>query len=797
MATVIHADEAGAVLPDPPRSGDRRVRHPASLIRLLAGLGSVGLTLLLAGYAQATAGGLDADVSLGAGLLPWPPVKLTAALCAGALLLVPLSFAVDRLLRGDRRRVADGVLAAVAAYGLTLGLDLAAGGLTTLTHPLPGGIGRTDPVYGHLAPVLAFMTAVSTAGLRRWRTALGTTLTLAGLSGLVTGYASPLSLVLALLIGWTTAHGIRYAVGEPLPCPTVRQVEQTLAQCGVRPLTVTATGPCSYLVTQRDGRPVLDVHLIDRQAQASGLLRHLWVVLRVRTAPRPLGLRPLRAGLEHQTLLSYAATAAGARTRTPEAVAQLGPDAALVAYRQLTARPIVELTEDELTDEVLTDAWQQLALLQRRRIAHRALDPQNVLVDAEGAVHLVGPTEGEIAAGDLLLRLDVAGLLTVLALHAGPTRTVAAAMRVLGPGPVGAALPLLQPIALPRATRAALRPHRELTAELRAEVQRHLPQAPSEPVRLERLRPRTLLTVAAGMLAGYLLLQTLFTADRNPIGVLADADPGWLAGAALAAVASYLVATLGVIGFVPERLPFGTALTAQVAGGFVKLVSPGGVGGIALNTRFLQCAGIPTAQALSSVGASQMIGLALHLLQLAVVSSLLGLDSDGPVEELPSGWILAVGLAGLAVLIVSATAVPWLRRRVQALLRPLRAEVLPRLLDMLQQPGKLAVGFAGQAMVSATFVTCLYCCARAVGEQPGLLAVAFVFMAGNAAGNVMPTPGGAGGVEVLLTNLLVGASTMDKPAAFAAVMLFRLLTFLLPILPGWAAFAWLQRRRAL
>ncbi len=31
----------------------------------------------------------------------------------------------------------------------------------------------------------------------------------------------------------------------------------------------------------------------------------------------------------------------------------------------------------------------------------------------------------------------------------------------------------------------------------------------------------------------------------------------------------------------------------------------------------------------------------------------------------------------------------------------------------------------------------------------------------------------------------------------AAVALYRLLTLLLPVLPGWAAFAWLQRRKAL
>ncbi|MEV7118115.1 lysylphosphatidylglycerol synthase transmembrane domain-containing protein [Kitasatospora griseola] len=819
MATVIQADESKEqrTAQSAPRSGlADRVRHPAALIRLLSGLCWIALVLLLAGYARSSALGLDTDVSRFADLLPWPPVQLAAALCGGALLLVPLGYAVDRLLRADGRRVADGVLAAVLAYGLSLGLDLLAGDLTTLTHELPGGAGRTDPVYGHLAPVVAFMTAIGTAGMRRWRSALAVTLTLSGLSGLITGYATPLSLVLSLLLGWTTAHATRYAVGEPVGTPTEGQIGAALAACGVRPDAVLAVGSSRYLVTQHDGRPDLDVHLLDRHVQASGLLGHLWLALRLRTAPRPLGLRPLRAGLEHQTLLGHAATAAGARTRTPVAAVELSPDAALVAYHRIDARPFAELfaectpptdpaepdgvPEITPTDAELRDAWQQLALLQRRRIAHRSLSPQTVLLDAEGRVHLVGLARGEIAAGDLLLRLDVAGMLAVLAVHAGPERAVRAAIEVLGQGPVGAALPLLQPIALARDTRAALARHKKLAGELRAEVQRQMPQAATEPVRLERLRPRTVLTVVAGIAAAFLLLQFLFGMDKNPVTLVADADPLWLAAAAFFAAVSYPVATFAFSGFVPEKLSFRATLAAQTAGSFVKLVSPGGLGGLALNTRYLQCAGIPTAQALSSIGATQLFGLVLHMLQLAVFTALVGTDK-GPLgaedSSFPSGLVLLLGAIGVAVVAVSVAAVPSLRRRAQTLLRPLRAEVLPRLLDLAQQPGKLALGVAGQLLVSMCFVLSLYCCTRAVGQYPGFNAVAVSFLTGNAVGNVAPTPGAVGAVEGLLSGMLVMTGGMDKGTALAAVLLYRLLTFVLPLLPGWAAFAWLQRRRAI
>jgi uncharacterized protein (TIRG00374 family) len=137
------------------------------------------------------------------------------------------------------------------------------------------------------------------------------------------------------------------------------------------------------------------------------------------------------------------------------------------------------------------------------------------------------------------------------------------------------------------------------------------------------------------------------------------------------------------------------------------------------------------------------------------------------------------------------------RRWLAARLRPLTAEVLPRLLDLLRNPGRLAVGVAGQLLVSLCLIACLYCCIRAVGRVPSFASVAVVFLVCNAAGNAAPTPGGAGAVELALAGGLQLTASMEKGGATVAVVLFRLLTLILPVLPGWAAMTWLQRRKAL
>ena len=76
-------------------------------------------------------------------------------------------------------------------------------------------------------------------------------------------------------------------------------------------------------------------------------------------------------------------------------------------------------------------------------------------------------------------------------------------------------------------------------------------------------------------------------------------------------------------------------------------------------------------------------------------------------------------------------------------------------------------------------------------------AIAVVFLAGNALGSAAPTPGGLGAVEGALIAGLTTIGHLDSATATSAVLLFRVLTFWLPVLPGWLAFTTLTRRQAL
>ena len=847
-----------------------RVHRPSDLMRLLIGVLAVVVLFSVAAFAHGTTAGLEQDINNGTGQAPDVLIKIAGLVSSIAVLLVPVAFAIERLVKRDGLRIADGVLAAVLAHGVTLAVDLwvakSASGTVrdALTQPQPGDA-VTDPVHGYLAPVIAYMTAVGMARRPRWRVVLWMVLLLDAFAMLVGGYTTPFSIVLTVLIGWTVAYGTLYAVGSPNVRPTGQHLMAGLRHVGFRPVTAMRAeeAPDSgdqsdrgrrYLVSLEDGPP-LDVTVVDREQQAQGFFYRVWRRLTLRGITQRRSIQSLRQALEQEALLAYAAIAAGANAPKLIATSELGPDAVMLVYEHIGGRTLDALEDTEITDDVVRGAWRQVKALQSRRIAHRRLTGDAILVDRFGKVFVTDLRGGEIAAGDLVLRMDVAQLLTTTGLRVGPERAVAAALAVLGPDAVADCLPLLQPIALSRSTRAHLRRlarersqrereavleasdaakraraggseldsgddrkaarkslrtekqaekramddaleearEEDLLSQIRREVLLIRPQAPVEPVRLERIKPRTLFSFIAGAIAAYFLISQVTEADFG--AVVEQAEWGWVAAALGFSALSYVAAAMSLLGFVPERVSFGKTVLAQVAGSFVKIVAPAAVGGVALNTRFLQRSGVRPGLAVASVGASQLFGLGCHIVLLGAFGYLTGTEKT-PSSLTPSRTVIA-GLLTVAVLVLVVTAIPFLRKFVVTRVRSLFAGVVPRMLDVVQRPQKLLTGIGGMLLLTGVFVMCLDASVRAFSgpDTPHLsyASIAVVFLAGNALGSAAPTPGGMGAVEGALTLGLIAVG-LPKEVAAPAVLLFRLMTLWLPVLPGWLCFNHLTRK---
>jgi len=146
--------------------------------------------------------------------------------------------------------------------------------------------------------------------------------------------------------------------------------------------------------------------------------------------------------------------------------------------------------------------------------------------------------------------------------------------------------------------------------------------------------------------------------------------------------------------------------------------------------------------------------------------------------------------------ILAFLAVPAGRRLFLSRLAPTLGGVIPRLLDIAQRPAKLAEGIGGALLVTAAYIGCLAVSVRAFGGSLPLVAVAVVYLTGSAIGSAVPTPGGLGAVEAALTAGLTAAG-LHGATAISSVLLFRTVTFWLPVPLGWAALTYLQHRDAL
>jgi glycosyltransferase 2 family protein len=186
------------------------------------------------------------------------------------------------------------------------------------------------------------------------------------------------------------------------------------------------------------------------------------------------------------------------------------------------------------------------------------------------------------------------------------------------------------------------------------------------------------------------------------------------------------------------------------------------------------------------------VAFVLHISLLVVFVAITGARSH---SLRPPTWVYFV-IAGLLVAALGVAAVPQGRRLLRARLAPALGQVLPRLLEVIQQPRKLAEGIGGALMLTLCYILCLDTCVRAFGGSLALTSAAVVYLTGSALGSVVPTPGGLGAVEAALAAGLT-ATGMAAATAVSAVLLFRLLTFWLPVPLGSAAFSYLRRRQAL
>ena len=772
----------------------KRIRRPLDLARFAVAISLVLGTIALGYFATSTTAGLDTDIEGGVALLPSLVVLALNVVGGIGSLGLPIAGSISLIVRRRLRQLFDSLVALFLAVTVLSIVSIVIGGLDN-PRLLIAMAGSTSSANGSTAPILggilAFITVARLMSRRPWNVLSSVVMVSLILVTLLSSGIALAGIGFSLAVGWAIGLLTRYALGTSTTRPSGTAVAAALERGGypiteLRISNLTSRGR-RYSAITRNGDS-LRVTILDRDLEGAGLVNAAWTSLRLRDEPGK-GAFNLRKAVEHAALVAYAAQAAGAPVPRLLLTTEVGPDSVALVYQQIPGTPFNELTD--ITDTELDSAWRAIRTLHEHQMSHRALSSRHLLRGPENSTWLLGTDQGSIAASDVAIRLDLAELLCSLAMLTSVERSVSSARRVLGSDAIARALPALQPVALSPGTRKALRKHKGMIIALRDAIVELRPDADTEQIQFQRIKPRTLVMIVVGTIAGYVLLSQLTSVDLGTL--FSTANWSWVLGAFGFSLITYAGAAWSLSGFVPEKLSFGRTVLAQVAGDFATLVSPPALGAIAINVRYLQKSGLHPALAAASVGVSQVAAFATHIGLLLAFGIAAGTQADFTFD--PPIWAV-VGVAAVAVILLALIAVSAVRRLISKRIGPLIKEVIPRMVTIAQRPTKLLEGIGGILLLNLAYVGVLYACVQAFDGSLSIAVVAVVYLAGATIGQAAPTPGGLGAVEAALAAGLTAAG-LDAGLAVSAVLLYRLLTFWLPTVPGYWSFNYLTKKNLL
>jgi uncharacterized protein (TIRG00374 family) len=323
---------------------------------------------------------------------------------------------------------------------------------------------------------------------------------------------------------------------------------------------------------------------------------------------------------------------------------------------------------------------------------------------------------------------------------------------------------------------------------------------------------QTLVLIAILLIGIYFLFPKL-AGFGDSLGNLDDADPLWIAvaiGFNVLAYATYIALFKAVVGGDALRLGWTETYEINMAGvGASLLFSAGGAGGVALTYWALRKAGMRRRDVARRMVAFITLHYAFYPLALIVCGLLLrtGLVSGKSSVELT---IVPAGVAGLLIVIglLIALIPPDLERRFSryaagekarsfltsaAKVPTTIAEGFRFAITLFTHPSRGGLALIGAAGFWAFSIGVLWASFHALGVKVPLAVVIQGYFLGMVA-NLFPlAPAGVGAVDAGMIGAFV-LFGIPEETVFPAILVFRLISFWMPIPPGVVAFFQLRHR---
>ena len=259
---------------------------------------------------------------------------------------------------------------------------------------------------------------------------------------------------------------------------------------------------------------------------------------------------------------------------------------------------------------------------------------------------------------------------------------------------------------------------------------------------------------------------------------------------ALAIAGTFVVSSLTYVALSVKRLKVLEVMLVQIANAFVNRLLPAGIGGIGTNIQYLRHKKYSAATAASIVATNNLLGVGAHMGIFFAAILLIHNSSLLPKIHIHfSVWFLYI--LGAIITIGLATLIILLLRNMQRI--KLGFSHYVHQTKFLVKPARLAVALACQMALTFVDVSALYFSLKAVGIHLSFVDALIVFTFGAVVRNFTPTPGGIGGIEAGLIAALV-AYKVSATEALAAVLLYRLISYWIPLVIGAVGFFFVSRK---
>jgi uncharacterized membrane protein YbhN (UPF0104 family) len=477
-------------------------------------------------------------------------------------------------------------------------------------------------------------------------------------------------------------------------------------------------------------------------------------------------------------------------------VAPTEGDSAIIVLAAPAGRALAELTADQVSDAALDDLWQQVGLLHGARMAHRSLSRDHLVIDGDTAT-IVGLDTALLAASHGSCAVDRAELLVSTALVVGVDRALHAAVRNAAADDLEKTLAFVQLPALPaHAQRSAKKPKHFLD-DLRTGLQERLGVEQVQLAELERLSVAKVVSWLGFAVLAFFLL-TLVSNWSDIADTMSGLAWGWVLPIVIVTLLGTVGGAMSLAGSVTRPIALGEATIVMFGQSFLNRFTPMNAGGMAMRIRYLQRGGTDGTVATAAIG---LTSAASGVLQVVFFAFFVLWSSSDPRGGLdlnqgggPRASIVAVfvGAAVVAAIVIAAT--PKLRRWVVDFLTSTFAKIKHDFGELARRPTKLSLLFGGQALGKLSTIIAFALACRAFDVDLAFVQLGGIYMIANTVASAVPTPGGVGAIEAALVFTLTGAG-VDQATAWASVLLFRLINYWFPTIPGLVALKVSERRQ--